>query len=114
MTDTAPDLAAIRAAIDDLDRRIAPLIAERLAWVRRAAAHKPTRADVVVPWRVEDVVAKAAAHAAAAGADPAPVAAIYRALVDISIGEEAKTWDALHTSRAVSDPGAADGQSVEP
>jgi hypothetical protein len=49
---------------------------------------------VVVPWRVVDVVAKAAAHAAAAGADPAPVAAIYRALVDISIGEEAKTWDA--------------------
>ncbi len=109
MTDRpAADLADIRAAIDDLDRRIVPLLVERLSWVRRAAATKPTRADAVVPWRVEEVVAHAAAHAAAAGADPAPVAAIYRALVAISIGEEEKAWDALR-----SDAGAADGQPVE-
>ncbi len=108
---TAADMATIRAAIDDLDRRIAPLLAERLSWVRRAAACKPTRADVVVPWRIEDVVAKASAHAAATGADPAPVAAIYRALVEISIGEEGKAWDTLH---APSDAGSADGQAIQP
>lgn len=110
MTFRTPDpsgMEEIRAAIDDLDRRIAPLLAERVAWVRSAAAFKPTREAVVVPWRIEDVVAKASAHAAAAGADPAPIAAIYRALVDISIGEEAKAWDALH-------PGAADGDAVDP
>lgn len=110
MTDRAPTpsgMPEIRAAIDELDRRIVPLIAERLAWVRSAAAFKPTREAVVVPWRIEDVVAKAVAHAAAAGADPAPVAAIYHALVDASIGEEAKAWDALH-------PGTADGDTVDP
>ncbi|WP_337997347.1 chorismate mutase [Oleispirillum naphthae] len=106
MTDAPLDMTVIRAAIDDLDRRIVPLLAERTEWVRRAAAFKPTRVDVVVPWRIEDVVAKAAAHAAATGADPAPLAAMYRAIVDISIGQEALAWDALHA-------GAADGDAVE-
>lgn len=96
----------VRAAIDDLDRRIVPLLAERVAWVRSAAAFKPTREAVVVPWRIEDVVEKVRGHAAAAGADPAALEAIYRALMDVSIGEEAKAWDALH-------PGTADGDAVD-
>jgi len=107
MTDAPRDMSAIRAAIDDLDRRIVPLLAERTAWVRSAAAFKPGKADVVVPWRIEDVVDKAAAHARAAGADPEPIAAMYRAIVDISIGQEALAWDALH-------PGTADGEAVDP
>ncbi|MBN2753028.1 MAG: chorismate mutase [Rhodospirillaceae bacterium] len=96
MTNAAPDLATIRDAIDDLDRRIVPLLAARTDWVRAAAAFKMGRADVVVPWRIEDVVKKAAAHADAVGAPPEAIAAMYRAIVDISIGEEAKAWDRLH------------------
>ena len=104
--DAPADMDALRAAIDELDRRIVPLLVERTARVRSAAAFKPTREAVVVPWRIEDVVAKAAAHAQAAGADPAAIALMYRAIVDISIGEEAKAWDALH-------PGATDGDAVD-
>jgi len=107
MTLDAPaDMDDLRAAIDKLDRLIVPLLAERTARVRSAAAFKPTREAVVVPWRIEDVVAKAAAHAKAAGADPAAIELMYRAIVDISIGEEAKAWDALH-------PRAADGDAVD-
>ncbi len=103
---TPSGMDEIRDAIDDLDRRIVPLLAERVAWVKSAAAFKPTREAVVVPWRIEDVVDKVRAHAAAAGADPAVLEAIYRALMDVSIGEEAKAWDALH-------PRAADRDAVD-
>lgn len=84
----------IRAAIDALDQAIAPLLAERTAWVRSAAQFKPTRSDVVVPWRIADVVDKVAAITAALGEDAAPIARMYREIIDISIGEEAKQWDA--------------------
>lgn len=83
----------VRNAIDALDRQIAPLLAERTAWVRSAAQHKETREDVVVPWRIEEVVAKASSHAEAIGENPDPIANMYRAIIDISIGEEAKQWD---------------------
>jgi isochorismate pyruvate lyase len=89
----------IRAQIDRLDRRIVPLLAERLGFVGRAAAFKETRAEVVVPWRVEEVVAKATALAEAAGADTAAVEAIYRALVAASIAHEEREWDRLHAAR---------------
>ncbi len=96
----------IRAAIDALDAEIVPLLAARTAWVRSAARFKTGRQEVVVPWRIEDVVEKVAAHAQTAGADPAVLERMYRAIMDVSIGEEAKAWDALH-------PRAADGDAVD-
>jgi chorismate mutase len=61
--------------------------------VRSAAQYKPTRDAVVVHWRIEDVVAKAASHVEAIGDNPDPIARMYRQIIDISIGEEAKQWD---------------------
>lgn len=89
-------MSEIREQIDRMDRLIVPLLAERLAYVTQAAGFKPTRADVVVPWRVEDVVEKAKSHAAACEMDLEAIEAIYRALVAASIAHEERVWDALH------------------
>jgi len=90
---TPSSMDDIREAIDALDRQIAPLLAQRTAWVRSAAQFKPTRSDVVVPWRIEDVVSKAASHVDVLDEDSAPIAKMFRDIVDTSIGEEAKQWD---------------------
>lgn len=89
-------LAEIREQIDRMDRLIVPLLAERLAYVTQAAGFKPTRADVVVPWRVEDVVEKAKAHAGVCEMDLVTVESVYRALVAASIAHEERVWDRLH------------------
>lgn len=90
-------MSEIREQIDRMDRLIVPLLAERLAYVSQAAGFKPTRADVVVPWRVEDVVAKAKSHAEECGMDLTAIEAMYRALVAASIAHEERVWDSLHT-----------------
>jgi len=85
------DMNEVRAEIDRLDRLLVPLIAERLAYVAQAAGFKPTREDVVVPWRIEDVVTKVRECAMAIGADADTLERIWRALVDISI-----EWEGWH------------------
>jgi len=88
----------VRAEIDRLDRLIVPLLAERLAYVGQAAGFKPTPADTVVPWRIEEVVANARALARAAGMDEATAERVYRALVDASIDFERREWHRLRGS----------------
>jgi isochorismate pyruvate lyase len=90
-------MTEIREQIDRMDRELVPLMAERLAYVAQAAQFKETRADVVVPWRVEDVVAKAKSHAQACGMDLVAIEAMYRALVAASIAHEEREWDRIHT-----------------
>ncbi|WP_051013924.1 chorismate mutase [Pararhodospirillum photometricum] len=89
----------VRAEIDRLDRLLVPLIAERLAYVAQAARHKPTRADVVVPWRIEEVVAKVRECAMAIGADADTIEQIWRSLMAISID-----WEAWHFDRREARP----------
>lgn len=93
---TCANMDEIRAQIDRMDRLIVPLLAERLDYVAQAARFKPTREDVVVPWRIEDVVEKARARAREVGMDEATVEQVYRALVDAYIAHEARQWDRLH------------------
>ena len=78
-----PDLAGIRAAIDDLDVRIVDLIAQRQRWVEAAGRAKARQGvDAVrAPTRVEAVVAKARARADIAGASAEVVEATYRAMI---------------------------------
>lgn len=87
------DMAEIRREIDRMDRILVPLLAERLDYVRQAAAFKDSRSAVVVPWRIEEVVANARVLAADHGADPHVMERIYRALVDASIALEGATYD---------------------
>ncbi len=95
---TCHSMTEIREQIDRMDRLIVPLLAERLSYVAQAAQFKETRADVVVPWRVEDVVAKAKAHAEVCQMDLVTIEAVYRSLVAASIAHEEKVWDQIHTN----------------
>ena len=83
--DAAGDLAQIRARIDDLDRILVGLLAEREALVRRAGRLKADADAVRAPERVERVIARVRAIASEVGASPAVVEATYRAMIDAFI-----------------------------
>ncbi|MGB1025792.1 MAG: chorismate mutase, partial [Rhodospirillaceae bacterium] len=78
-------MADIRREINRLDEVLIPLLVERLSYVGKAADFKAQRQDVVVPWRIEEVVQRAAQKAESLGGDPYIVERIWRALVDVSI-----------------------------
>jgi isochorismate pyruvate lyase len=86
----------IRDNIDRLDRQIVPLLVERQGYVGQAAGFKPTRAAVVVPERIEDIIVKVRTQAVELGGDPDLVERIYRSMIDSYIGFEDKRWAALH------------------
>jgi isochorismate pyruvate lyase len=94
---TAPDACCdmddIRREIDRLDREIVRLLAQRQGYVHRAAGFKPTRADVVVPERIEAIAARVRDLAAAHDADPDLVEAIYRDMIARFIAFEERAWD---------------------
>lgn len=81
MPETDTTLEDVRSAIDDLDRRIIGLIAERQTWVTRAGALKQSEDGVRAPARVEQVIARARAIATESGASPEVVETTYRAMI---------------------------------
>ena len=86
----------VRVNIDRIDRAIVPLLAEREAYVRQAARFKPSAAAVVVPARVEQVVAKARALAEELGASPVATDKIYRCIIDAMTELEIAEAEHLH------------------
>jgi isochorismate pyruvate lyase len=96
-------LADIRANIDRLDATIVPLLCERLHFVTQAANFKPSVAGVVVPSRVEEIIASVRAQAAQLGARPETIEAVYRNLIDAFTADEQRHWAALHTQTRLSD-----------
>lgn len=92
---TFKSLAAVRKAIDAMDAKIVPLLCERLYFVTQAAQFKPSVKGVVVPARVEEVVANARRMAEKSGANPDTIDAVYRALIDASTLDEQRHWRAL-------------------
>ncbi len=92
------DLAEVRRNIDDLDTQIVALLSKRAGFVHQAARFKPTKADVVVPSRIEEIVLRVRHLAREHGADPDLMEHIYRSMIDAYIVFEAKTWTGLHKS----------------
>ena len=86
----------VRRHIDRLDHDMVALIVERSHYVREAARFKKTRAEIVVPGRIEDIVTKVRHQADALGGDPELVERIFRTMIDVYIVHEAKAWVALH------------------
>lgn len=85
-------MADIRREIDRLDGELMALMAQRAAYIDRAAQIKlgidmPARVDA----RVAEVLDNVAAHAARAGLDPAPYVELWRGLIEWSIAREEKT-----------------------
>jgi len=85
----------VRTQIDALDEQIVSLLAERSFYVQQAAGFKPTRADVVVPDRIEAIVTRVRALAAKDGMDQDTIEAIYRAMIQAFIAHEGQVWDKL-------------------
>ncbi len=86
------DMADIRAEIDRLDAALMAMLAQRAAYIDRAAQIKsrdglPARITV----RVDEVLANVARHAGNAGLEPAPYVEMWRSLIEWSIAREEKT-----------------------
>ena len=82
----------LRAGIDAVDAELVALLAERARYIDRAVALKrdsglPAR----IPARVDEVLARVTAQAAAEGFDPALVEAIWRQMIEWSIAREEQT-----------------------
>ena len=84
-----PDMPALRAEIDRVDRQLMALFARRHALIDRAAQIKagtglPARIDA----RVEEVAANARLNAEAAGLDPDFFEEMWRRLIEAAIAQE--------------------------
>ena len=86
-------MAQVRAGVDAVDAELVALLARRFGYMDAAACIKTDRATVRDDARKAQVIANAAAAAAAAGlpADLAP--ALWETLVEASIAYELAAWD---------------------
>ena len=88
-------MAQVRAGVDEIDRQLVALLAERFAHMRAAARIKPERGHVRDEARKAQVIANARDEALRLGA-PAPVIeALWDQLVEASIAYEMAEFDRL-------------------
>jgi isochorismate pyruvate lyase len=78
----------VRAAIDALDERLMPLIAERAHCIAEAARLKGDPNVALVPWRVEEVAAHVRTLAERDVMDPDLAERIWRAMMSEFIAHE--------------------------
>jgi chorismate mutase len=71
-------LWAIRRRIDRVDEKVVRLLARRAALVDELTPLKARPAD---PRREREVLRRIRLHASSAGADPCPIAAVYRMIL---------------------------------
>jgi len=84
-------MAELRSAIDALDRTLVRMLAERAAYIDRAAELKTQNGlPARIGARVEEVVENARKSAEESGMDPDITEAIWRQLIDWSIAREEK------------------------
>jgi isochorismate pyruvate lyase len=81
-------LDEVRARIDQVDRQIVKLLAERGSYVKQAACFKKTIEDVKAPARVEQVIARVRMLSGEVGLDPAITEQVYRAMITAFIEAE--------------------------
>jgi isochorismate pyruvate lyase len=101
MTDALPatdckTMAEVRAGVDAVDADLVALLARRFAYMDAAARIKASRDTVRDEARKAQVIGNVARHAAAAGIDPARLAAVWDVLVEQSIAHELARWDQIN------------------
>ena len=86
-------MGEIRAGVDDIDRRLVALLAERLDYMNAAARVKTERSAVRDEARKSQVIANVAAEAEKYGlpADYAPT--VWETLIEYSIAHELAKFD---------------------
>lgn len=96
VTDTIPpddctDMKALRQQIDQLDRQLVRMLADRAGYIDRAIQLKSENGwPARIPERVEQVVRNACDVASTTGLDPDLVEDMWRRLIDWSIAREAQ------------------------
>ena len=78
----------VRSQIDEIDREIVRMLADRERLVREAASFKTDEQAVRAPDRVDQVLRKVRALAAEEGASPEVVEQVYRTMIDAFISLE--------------------------
>ena len=83
-------LEDVRSHIDEIDRALIALIAERSEYVKQAARFKKDVDAVKAPARVEKVIEKVRAESGRHGLDPDVTEAVYRTMIDQFVRMELK------------------------
>jgi len=91
-------MAEVRAGVDEIDRALVALLAERMGYMDAAARIKPERGQVRDEARKAQVIANVRGEAKQLGLDPALVEALWEQLVEASIAYELRQWDAVRES----------------
>ena len=71
----------VRTEIDRIDQSLVDLIGERFAYVDRAWQLKQSPAEARVPWRIQQVIDKVRARAAAKDLPPELAEALWRQMI---------------------------------
>jgi isochorismate pyruvate lyase len=85
-------LAEVRESIDRIDRELIRLMAGRGAYVAEAARFKKNPSAVADPARVDAVVQRVRAEAAARGLDPTVAERTFRATISAFVDFERAEW----------------------
>lgn len=85
-------LDEVRRQIDALDVQIVDLLFRRSHFVAEAARFKESQQAVIVPDRIEAIIAKVRGYAEAQGGDPDLIETIYRRMIDAFITFEQAKW----------------------
>src|SRR5690606_38620613 len=93
-------ISEVRENIDQIDRKIVALLAERGNFVTQAAAFKKTTDEVRAPNRVEQVIAKVQSLAQEHGANSKVVETVYRAMISAFIEAELQEHSLLNENCA--------------
>ncbi|MGE4323502.1 MAG: chorismate mutase [Sphingobium sp.] len=91
-------MAQVRAGVDNIDRQIVALLAERFAHMRAAARIKTDRGHVRDDARKAAVVENARAEAERAGAPGDVIADLWDRLVEASIAYEMVEFDRIRAT----------------
>lgn len=93
-----PNLEEVRREIDQIDRQLVELVAQRGACISEAARFKSSAEEIPAPQRVEQVLSRVTALAAEIGADPGVVEATWRAMIAAFIQAERRLHAGLSAS----------------
>ena len=93
--DRCATMAEVRSGVDALDRALVAVLAERQRYMAAAARIKQERETVRDEARIDEVLRKVGAAAAAAGLDLMIAEPVWRTLVDRCIAYEFGEFDRL-------------------
>lgn len=90
--DACATLEEVRDEIDRLDHEVIAILAKRFAYVRAAAAFKPSAAGVRAPERIASMLQQRRGWAMDEGLCPDAIERLFSDLIEYFTAEEAAHW----------------------